>query len=73
MEIEKIFGEELRRVREEKNLSQEQLGFESGYHRTYISQLERGQKSASLKALFCLANALDEKASVLLAAVEARA
>lgn len=52
MTLEQIFGEELRKLREEKGLSQEKLGFESGYHRTYISQLERGQKSPSLKTLF---------------------
>ena len=52
MTLEQVFGEELRKVREEKGLSQEQLGFKSEYHRTYISQLERGQKSTSLKAVF---------------------
>ena len=48
----------LRRLRQGRGLSQEALGFESGYHRTYISLLERGQKSPSLQKLFNLSKAL---------------
>lgn len=57
--IEELFGQVLQRLRNEKGLSQEDLGFESGYHRTYISLLERGKKSPSLKTIFQLATALD--------------
>lgn len=72
MPLEKIFGEELRKAREQKGLSQEELGFESGYHRTYISQLERGLKSPTLKAIFSLANALGLNPTGLLKGVESR-
>jgi transcriptional regulator with XRE-family HTH domain len=72
MNLEQVFGEELRKLREEKGLSQEQLGFESEYHRTYISQLERGQKSTSLKAVFRIAKALGVSPSTLVARVEVR-
>lgn len=41
-----------------RELSQKSLGFESGYHRTYISLLERGQKSPSLQTIFKLSKAL---------------
>jgi hypothetical protein len=37
MTLEKAFGEELQKAREQKGLTQENLGFKSGYHRTYIS------------------------------------
>ncbi len=70
MNLEKAFGIELRKLREQKGFSQEKLGFESGYHRTYISQLERGQKSPTLKAILQIANALDAKASNLIAKIE---
>ena len=70
MTFEKIFGNELRKIRKEKGLSQEQLGFESNYHRTYISQLERGQKATSLKAVFRIAKALEIKPSELVSNVE---
>lgn len=56
--IEKFFGKVLQQLRKECGLSQEGLGFESGYHRTYISQLERGKKSPSLQTIFQLAEAL---------------
>lgn len=70
MNIEKIFGEELQKIRKDKGLSQEQLGFESGYHRTYISQLERGVKSPSLKTIFRISKALTVQPSKLMQRVE---
>ncbi|MBW6487106.1 MAG: helix-turn-helix domain-containing protein [Syntrophobacterales bacterium] len=56
--LEEAFGLVLRRLRQGCGLSQEALGFESGYHRTYISLLERGRKSPSLQTLFNLSRAL---------------
>jgi transcriptional regulator with XRE-family HTH domain len=56
--LEKAFGSVLRQLRQGRGLSQETLGFESGYHRTYISLLERGRKSPSLQTLFNLSGAL---------------
>lgn len=58
MTIEQAFGLTLQDLRKTRKLSQEELGFESGYHRTYISQLERGRKSPSLRTIFQLASAL---------------
>jgi transcriptional regulator with XRE-family HTH domain len=55
---ELAFGEALRKVRREKGLSQEQLGFESGYHRTYIGMLERGLMNPSLRTILSIATAL---------------
>ena len=72
MTLEKAFGEELQKAREKSGLTQEKLGFESGYHRTYISQLERGLKSPTLKAIFSLAKALGLNPTGLLKGVEAR-
>ncbi|MDP2643713.1 MAG: helix-turn-helix transcriptional regulator [Desulfobacterales bacterium] len=54
----KAFGCVLRHLRQDRGLSQEKLGFESGYHRTYISLLERGQKSPSLQTIFNLSKSL---------------
>ena len=70
MTLEKAFGEELQKAREKSGLTQEKLGFESGYHRTYISQLERGQKSPTLKAIVKISAALSINASDLIARVE---
>ena len=57
--LETAFGLSLQQIRKEKRLSQEELGMKSGFHRTYISLLERGQKSPSLRTLFGLAAALE--------------
>lgn len=70
MSVETVFGQVLRAARLEQGLSQEQLGFESGYHRTYISLLERGLKSPSLKTVFQLARALHLSPSEILCRVE---
>ncbi|OPY06472.1 MAG: helix-turn-helix protein [Syntrophus sp. PtaB.Bin001] len=55
----KAFGLVLRNLRQDHGLSQEELGFKSGYHRTYISLLERGRKSPSLQTIFDLSVALN--------------
>jgi transcriptional regulator with XRE-family HTH domain len=55
---EDAFGHVLRTVRQSRSVSQEALAFEGGYHRTYIGQLERGEKSPSLRTIFNLAKAL---------------
>jgi transcriptional regulator with XRE-family HTH domain len=64
--IEKLFGEVLKQLRSDRGLSQEELGFESGYHRTYISMLERGKKSPSLKTIFQIAKALEVSPSEIM-------
>ncbi|MCL6611228.1 MAG: helix-turn-helix transcriptional regulator [Peptococcaceae bacterium] len=70
MSLEKIFGRVLCDIRKERGLSQEELGFKSSYHRTYISLLERGQKSPSLNTIFRLATALDVYPSEIIQRVE---
>ncbi len=60
MKLRKAFGFEIRKARSSANLSQEELAFRAGYHRTYISLLERGIRSPSLEALFRLCKALGQ-------------
>ncbi len=72
MTPEKAFGKVLREIRQEQSLSQEELGFKSGYHRTYISLLERGRKSPSLNTVFQLAAALRVSPSEILQRTESR-
>ena len=68
--IENLFGQILRELRTEKGISQEDLGFKSGYHRTYISLLERGQKNPSLQTIFRLAKALEISPSEVIRRIE---
>lgn len=67
-----MFGEELRKAREKAGLTQEQLAFQAGVHRTYISLLERDLKSPTLNMLFRLCKALAISASKLVSRVEKR-
>lgn len=69
MSLEKIFGLELRRERNIKKLSQEELAFRVGIHRTYVSQLERGVKSPSLSILFKICAALEINPSKLVSRI----
>jgi transcriptional regulator with XRE-family HTH domain len=61
------------RLRKAPGISQEELADESGYHRTYISQLERGLKSPSLRALNSLARALGISTCGLVSEIEREA
>ncbi len=56
--IEERLGDAIRIRREELKLSQEKLAFECDLHRTYISQLERGLKSPTVRTLSLIAEAL---------------
>lgn len=59
MDILKVFGTNLRRYREEKNVSQEKFAEMTGLHRTYISDVERFQRSISLSNVQKIADALE--------------
>jgi transcriptional regulator with XRE-family HTH domain len=63
------FGTALREHRSTRKLTQEGLAAQSGLHRTYIGDLERGRRNASLKVLERLAKALRVTISELLKGV----
>lgn len=56
--LRKIFATHLRTVRNERGLTQEELGYRSGLHRTYISSLEHGERNVSIDNIERLARAL---------------
>jgi transcriptional regulator with XRE-family HTH domain len=59
VKIEQYFGEVLRHLRQEKQISQEKFAEKCGLHRTYISLLERGLKSPTISTVFRIASQLD--------------
>lgn len=59
MEILRVFGTNLKKYREEKNISQEKFAEMAGLHRTYISDVERFQRSISLNNVQKIADALE--------------
>ncbi len=55
----KQFGENLRRLRRKKGLSQEQLAFDAQLDRSFVGQVERGERNLSLLNILRLAEALE--------------
>ena len=56
--IAKVIGQRIRNHRTSAGLSQEKLAELSGCHPTYIGQLERGEKNATLESIERIAAAL---------------
>ncbi len=52
------FGELVRRLRQEKGYSQEEFAFRVGLHRTYMGDIERGEKNVTLVTADKLAKGL---------------
>lgn len=59
MDILQVFGDNVRKYRVVRRLSQEQLAERCGLHRTYISAVERHKRSISLNNIQRIANALE--------------
>ena len=68
--LQEALGKVIRRRREARHVSQEQLGFQAGLHRTYVSMLERGLRNPSLTVISKLSGALGTTMASLLGAVE---
>ncbi len=58
MDLVLIFGRNVRRVREARGLTQEDLEGMTGLRRSYISDLERGVRNPTIRALARIAEAL---------------
>jgi transcriptional regulator with XRE-family HTH domain len=72
MDIRKRVGQNIARFRKDLGLSQEDLAFDCGIHRTYISGVERGIRNPTVVVLERIARALSVAPSRLLDPVEVR-
>lgn len=72
MDLAEAFGVVVRELRIEAGLTQEQLGFEAGIRRTFVSVLELGQQQPTLTTIFKIAPALALTPSALIELVEKR-
>jgi transcriptional regulator with XRE-family HTH domain len=66
MDLRDVFAANLRRLRREKGLSQEELAYEAEINRTYISKLETAATYAGLEIIGKLATVLKVEAADLL-------
>ena len=66
MDSKAVFGNNLRRIRQSRQMSQEKLAAKVDLHRTYISSIERGERNVSLENIVKLAWALEVPPSELL-------
>ena len=63
--ILEVFGRNVRNLRVEQGLSQEQLADRAGLHRTYVGMIERAEKNITLCNIEKLAKAMNVKVSTL--------
>ena len=66
MDVRQRLAANLRRLRSEKGLSQEQFAFDAGIHRTYVSDLERGTRNPTIEVIDKLARCLNVPIGMLL-------
>ncbi|MBS0384574.1 MAG: helix-turn-helix transcriptional regulator [Proteobacteria bacterium] len=66
MDIRRLVGRNVQRLRSDKGWSQEELADEAGLHRTYISGVERGVRNPTIVIVAKLASALGVNPSDLL-------
>ena len=60
------FGKRIRQLRTDRKLSQEELSFQTGFHRTYIGMVERGERNISLSNVGVFAKYFEMSVSELL-------
>ena len=70
--LDEALGAELTDLRTRRHWSQQKLADTAGYDESYIRQMERGTKSATLRTLSNLASAFSLPVSVLIRRAEAR-
>lgn len=66
----KAFGQALREVRNQREISQERLALECDFDRTYISLIERGVQSPTIRSVVKFADVLGVKPSALVLRME---
>lgn len=70
LELRVAFGQVVRELRIKAGLTQERLAFLARVHRTYVGDLERGEKSPTLDTVDALAAALSREPGELVEAAK---
>jgi transcriptional regulator with XRE-family HTH domain len=69
MELEEAFGNVIKELRKEQNISQEKLAEKCDLHLNFISLLERGINQPTITTIFSIAKAFGMKPEELVAKV----
>ena len=64
--LREILSQNMKKIREQNSLSQEELALNCGLHRTYISDIECCSRNVSIDNIEKIADALNTSASELL-------
>lgn len=56
--VSKAIGNKVRKLREKKGITQEDLALEAGLNRAYIGYIERGERNPSTETIYKIAKAL---------------
>lgn len=70
LNIEQAFGIVIKKYRLERSMSQEELAFEAGLDRTYISLLERGKRKPTINTLFSISKVINIKPHIIITDIE---
>ena len=70
MEIQQKFGLIIRKLRQQKSISQEKMALDAGIDRTYIGDIENGSRNISLQIIEKLANYLGMQISEIFKQIE---
>lgn len=65
-----VVGNVIQRFRESKRQSQELVSGFAGIGRTHLSAIERGERKPTLETFFKIAEALNVRPSIIMAAIE---
>ena len=66
----KSLGKVIQERRKQLALTQDQLARRSGMHRTYVSDIERGERNLSLESIYNISKGISTSLSVLFAEAE---
>lgn len=59
MNLTEIFAENVKKARKAQSLSQDELAYLAGLHRTYVGAIERSERNISIKNIEKIAKALN--------------
>jgi transcriptional regulator with XRE-family HTH domain len=70
MDLPKILGRNVKRLREAQDASQEEIAFRAGLNRAYLSDVERGERNPTVRVAGRIAKALGVEPAELFRAIE---